>query len=179
MSFQSKHNFNIALVGDCRVGKTTFLRRHRTGEFQREHIPTTESVVSTLKFNTTEGMVTINVLEDKQLSPPIEHSQALIIMFSVDDKSSFLSAKKYYDELKNKYPTSLIVVCGTKRDCVNRQVTTTDAKKFASCNKLQYYDTSAKTCYNIENPFLYIIKRLLMNDTVKFKSYDISAEHDE
>jgi GTPase SAR1 family protein len=100
-------------------------------------------------------------------------------MFSVDDKSSFSSAKKYYDELKNKYPTSLIVVCGTKQDCVNRQVTKTNAKKFADRNTIQYFDTSAKTCYKIEEPFLYIIKRLLMNDTVKFKSYDISAEHDE
>lgn len=95
MSFQSKHNFNISLIGDCGVGKTTFLKRNSTGEFQKEHITTTESMVSTLEFNTNFGIVTINVLDCNEFNS--QYSQALIIMFSVTDKSSFSSVNKYYD----------------------------------------------------------------------------------
>jgi GTP-binding nuclear protein Ran len=49
------------LVGDGGVGKSTFVKRHQTGEFEKGYIPNLEVQVSTLQFETSEGSLKFNI----------------------------------------------------------------------------------------------------------------------
>lgn len=44
--------FKLVLVGDGGVGKTTLVKRHLTGEFEKKYIPTLGVEVHPLKFTT-------------------------------------------------------------------------------------------------------------------------------
>lgn len=45
------------MIGDGGVGKTTFTKRHVTGNFVKPYIPTKGSEVTPIEFNTTHGKI--------------------------------------------------------------------------------------------------------------------------
>jgi GTP-binding nuclear protein Ran len=51
----------MILVGDGGVGKTTFVRRHLTGEFEKRYVATLGVEVHPLKFFTNLGPIQFNV----------------------------------------------------------------------------------------------------------------------
>jgi GTP-binding nuclear protein Ran len=46
----------ILVIGDGGTGKTTFIKRHDTGEFVAKYIPTVGAEVYPIKFFTTRGI---------------------------------------------------------------------------------------------------------------------------
>lgn len=53
--------FKLVLVGDGGVGKTTFVKRHQTGEFEKKYIATVGAEVHQMPFSTTLGEMRFNV----------------------------------------------------------------------------------------------------------------------
>ena len=53
--------FKLVLVGAGGVGKTTFAKRHFTGEFQKKYEPTIGVIVYPLRFPTNYGEIIFNV----------------------------------------------------------------------------------------------------------------------
>jgi len=53
--------FKLVFVGDGGVGKTTFVKRHITGEFERRYIATVGVEVHPMVFYTNHGPVRFNV----------------------------------------------------------------------------------------------------------------------
>ena len=54
-------SFKIVVVGDGGVGKTTYIKRHLTGEFERRYIATIGVEVHPMAFYTNYGPVKFNV----------------------------------------------------------------------------------------------------------------------
>jgi GTP-binding nuclear protein Ran len=54
---QEPPKFKLILVGDGGVGKTTFVKRHRTGEFDKKYVATMGVEVHPLPFYTNLGSV--------------------------------------------------------------------------------------------------------------------------
>lgn len=53
--------FKLVLVGDGGVGKTTFVKRHKTGEFEKQYIATLGVEVHPMPFFTNHGQIKFNV----------------------------------------------------------------------------------------------------------------------
>merc|ERR1712153_211144 len=53
--------FKLVLVGDGGVGKTTFVKRHLTGEFEKKYIATLGVEVHPMPFFTSKGQIKFNV----------------------------------------------------------------------------------------------------------------------
>lgn len=53
--------FKVVLIGDGGVGKTTFIKRHRTGEFERRYIATQGVEVNSITFFTSHGPIKLNL----------------------------------------------------------------------------------------------------------------------
>jgi GTP-binding nuclear protein Ran len=47
----------IVLVGDGGVGKTSFIKRFLTGEFETKYIATQGAVISSAVINTSKGLI--------------------------------------------------------------------------------------------------------------------------
>ncbi|KAM9980849.1 hypothetical protein ACTFIY_003150 [Dictyostelium cf. discoideum] len=56
-----KGPIKLVLVGDSGVGKTTFLKRHIIGEFQKNHIPTNGVELNNLILYTDIGNVNFDI----------------------------------------------------------------------------------------------------------------------
>jgi hypothetical protein len=58
---QEMPTFKLVLVGDGGVGKTTFVKRHLTGEFEKKYVATLGVEVHPLVFHTNRGPLRFNV----------------------------------------------------------------------------------------------------------------------
>jgi GTP-binding nuclear protein Ran len=58
---QEVPEFKLILVGDGGVGKTTFVKRHLTGEFEKKYVATLGVEVHPLLFHTNRGPIKFNV----------------------------------------------------------------------------------------------------------------------
>ncbi len=169
----SKH-YKVVLVGDSKVGKTAFIKRHLTGNFETKFNTTIGVEVHNLRFNTNRGQVVFN-LWDCAGNPKFSGLgdgyyyglDAAIIMFDVTDKRSYRNVEKWYDAIRNISADVPIVICGNKVDEHIHQVKARHIN-FHRKKKLQYYNISARTGYRLDKPFLGLTKKLLKTYDVKF-----------
>ena len=174
----------LALLGDGGVGKTTFVQRFRTSDFERRYRPTPCTEVSPLPFLTNRGRVVFNVWDTSgrvgyrcpaakpmQTAVACADAQAAIIMFDVTSRITYLNVPSWHRDLCAMAPgVSAIgstVLVGNKVDVRERRVM---AKQITFHRKknLQYYDISAKSYFNFEKPFLWIVRKLVGDPNLTF-----------
>lgn len=164
------------LVGDGGVGKTTFVKRHLTGEFERRYIPTLGVEVRTLEFNTNCGRIKFDVwdtagqekfggLRDGYYIA----AQCAIIMFDVTSKVTYRNIPNWHRDLVRIAEGIPIVMCGNKVDVKDRQVKPKQVT-FHRKKCLQYFEISAKSNYHYEMPFLWLARKLVGNPQLQFIS---------
>ena len=168
------YKFKVILLGDGGVGKTTFVKRHMTGEFEKKYVPTMGVEVHPLNFHTNMGRVIFNCWDTagQEKFGGLRDGyyiggDAAIIMFDVTSRITYKNVPHWYKDIIRVCGTIPIVLCGNKVDCKNRKVKPKDIS-FHRRKNLQYYDISAKSNLNFEKPFLYIAKKLSGNSECKF-----------
>lgn len=165
----SSSDLNILLVGDRGVGKSTYIKRHLNGEFEKNYIPTLNTNSTKLAFNTSIGKITFNIWECVEQENIYDYTsiykdaEAAIIMFDVTSRTSYKSFSFWYDSIRKICPRIPVVICGNKVDCRNRKVTPKEIQ-FHLKNPTNYFDLSSKSNYNFEKPFLFIARNIFTNN---------------
>merc|ERR1719326_2042428 len=158
--------FKLVLVGDGGVGKTTFVKRHLTGEFEKQYNATIGVEVRPMPFYTSKGQIKFNVWDtagQEKLGGLRDGyyigGQCGIIMFDVTSRITYQNVPKWYKDLVRVCDNIPICLVGNKVDVKDRKV---KAKQITFHRKknLQYYDVSAKSNYNFEKPFVWLLRRL-------------------
>jgi GTP-binding nuclear protein Ran len=158
--------FKLVLVGDGGTGKTTFVKRHLTGEFEKKYIATLGVEVHPLTFYTNFGTITFNCWDTAGQEKfgglrdgYYIQGQCAIIMFDVTSRVTYKNVPNWHRDLIRVCEGIPIVLCGNKVDVKERKV---KAKTITFHRKknLQYYDISAKSNYNFEKPFLWLARKL-------------------
>jgi len=166
--------FKLVLVGDGGVGKTTFVKRHKTGEFEKKYVATLGVEVHPLVFSTTRGMIRYNVWDTAGQEKfgglrdgYYIQGQCAIIMFDVTSRVTYKNVPNWHRDLVRVCETIPMVLCGNKVDIKDRKV---KAKSiiFHRKKNLQYYDISAKSNYNFEKPFLWLTRKLVGDTNLEF-----------
>jgi len=161
-------------AGRARTGKTTFVKRHLTGEFEKKYLPTVGVSVHPLDFHTncgpirfdcwdTAGQEKFGGLRDGYYI----HGQCAIIMFDVTSRTTYKNVPTWHRDITRVCEDIPIVLCGNKVDVRNRQVRAKSIT-FHRKKNLQYYELSAKSNYNFEKPFLYLARKLSGNAALQF-----------
>lgn len=162
----SNTTFKCLLVGDGAVGKSCFVNRHATGQFERKYLATVGLEVTPLTFTTTKGEVTFNVWDcagQEKYSGLRDgyylQADCAIVMFDVNFRPSYHHVKTWIEDITRVNGAIPIVICGNKCDSRERVVQPDQITIHRQLN-LPYYDISAKTNYNYEKPFTCLLKQL-------------------
>jgi len=166
--------FKLILVGDGGVGKTTFVKRHLTGEFEKKYVATLGVEVHPLPFFTNRGPIKFNVWDTAGQEKfgglrdgYYIQGQCAIIMFDVTSRITYKNVPNWHRDLTRVCENIPIVLVGNKVEIKDRKV---KAKQITFHRKknLQYYDISAKSNYNFEKPFLWLARKLAGDNALHF-----------
>merc|ERR1711962_688312 len=146
MAEQPVVKFKLVLVGDGGTGKTTFVKRHLTGEFEKKYIATLGVEVHPLTFYTNFGQIIFNCWDTAGQEKfgglrdgYYIQGQCAIIMFDVTSRVTYKNVPNWHRDLIRVCEGIPIVLCGNKVDVKERKV---KAKTITFHRKknLQYYD---------------------------------------
>ena len=169
---QEMPEFKLILVGDGGVGKTTFVKRHLTGEFEKKYVATLGVEVHPLVFHTNRGPIKFNVWDTAGQEKfgglrdgYYIQGQCAIIMFDVTSRITYKNVPNWLRDLTRACGKNIpIVLLGyNKVGIKDRNVKVTFHRK----KNLQYYDISAKSSDNLE-AFLWLARKLSGDDQLHF-----------
>ena len=158
--------FKLVLVGDGGTGKTTFVKRHVTGEFERKYVATLGVKVHPLLFHTNFGPLWFDVWDTAGQEKfgglrdgYYVGGKCAIIMFDVTARVTYKNVPQWHRDLVRVCEKIPMVLCGNKVDQKDRKVKPKNID-FHRKKNLQYYDISAKSNYQYEKPFLHLARQL-------------------
>lgn len=180
--------FNLIVCGDSGVGKSAFIQRHATGDFKRVHIPTPAAESTALTFKTSAGKVVVNCWEIPgnpvaAAESKLPRIDAVLIMFDKCNEHTFENVMSYLSAITEKFETKRSgvgsgatqkdiqvpkLLCGNKAEFKpnSGRVKDSQVSKLIQLQKLEYYDISAKSNYNFEKPFVWLLRQLVAEDLV-------------
>lgn len=197
MGDQDMPSFKCVLVGDGGTGKTTFVKRHLTGEFEKRYVATLGVEVHPLVFHTNRGPIRFNVWDTAGQEKfgglrdgYYIQGNCAILMFDVTSRVTYKNVPNWHRDLVRVCENIPIVLCGNKVDIKDRKVKAraivfhrkknlqvclflpyilhNSHKSLLTSISLQYYDISAKSNYNFEKPFLWLARKLIGDPNLEF-----------
>jgi GTP-binding nuclear protein Ran len=166
--------FKVLLVGNGGVGKTTLLKRHKTGEFEKKYVATVGVEVHPLKFYTNNGSVCFNMWDcaGQEKFGGLRDgyyigADAVIFMFDLTRKNTFNNLGTWIRDVKRVCENIPCVVVGNKCDVLDR-IKEEELAMALQGSGLIYYSISTKSNYNFEKPFLYLARTLMKDESLYF-----------
>jgi small GTP-binding protein len=170
-------SFKVVVLGDVGVGKTTLIRRHATGKFDRDISPTVGVDFTSKYYQFRSGfqlMLSIWDVSGGEIYSKVRPmyyggSAGAILVFDLTRPESFSRMKEWFLDLrtnvKDRVPT---VFLGNKRDLIsNRSVSETDAEKLAKVYGSRYFETSAVTGENVDKAFYDLATKIISEKKLK------------
>lgn len=121
--------FKCVLVGDGGTGKTTFVKRHLTGEFEKKYVATLGVEVHPLIFHMNRGPIRFNVWDTAGQEKfgglrdgYYIQGQCAVIMFDVTSRVTYKNVPNWHRDLVRVCENIPIVLCGNKVDIKDRKV---------------------------------------------------------
>ena len=164
---ESANTIKMILVGDGGVGKTTFVKRHLTGEYVKDYNATAGAETHTMSFYTTKGQIDIEVWDTAGQeksgtginSEYYEGADCAIIMFDVTSMITYQNVPKWFKDIVKTCGNIPITLVGNKVDDEDRKLFETDIG-FHKKKGISYFDVSAKDNFNIGMPFVSLLRTL-------------------
>jgi GTP-binding nuclear protein Ran len=167
--------YKLVIVGDGDVGKTTFVRRHLTGEFLEKYVPTLGVDVHPLLFNTNHGQIIFDIWDtagqERFCGLRDGYAVGVDAVMGICDVTSKITGMNlvwWFNEMnKQELPS---VACGNKNDIDSKQHKLSKLFKMKLKQKWgMYFDISAKSNHNFEKPFLYLARKLTGHKDLVFR----------
>jgi Ras-related protein Rab-8A len=161
--------FKLLIIGESGVGKTCLLLQFTEGSFTTNHL-TTIGIDFKIKI--------IN-LEEKQIKLQIwdtagqerfrtitktyyKGAHGIILTYDVTDENSFKNVRNWVKQIEQNAQTNVCkVLVGNKCDREDRKVSYEEGAKLAKEFNMQFFETSAKSNYNVNETFTFLTKEIL------------------
>ena len=173
-----RKKFNISILGETKVGKTSMISVLKGNGFQDLMLSTIgiDSVIDKAEFDGQEYIFKIfdtagqERYEKIVSSTTINVSDGFLMVFSVDNTVTFEKINQWLDFIEEHadIKEKPIVLVGNKVDIDKREVTNEDGINLAKQKGMKYFETSAKTGFGIKEAFHQLYKDI----------YDIYAKND-
>ena len=90
----------------------------------------------------------------------------ILVVYDITDRESFNNLNFWLSEIeKNRNKDVFKLLIGNKIDLESkRKITYDEGKDFASINRMEFFETSAKTAYNVQEAFESLIRNIMSKD---------------
>jgi GTP-binding nuclear protein Ran len=154
---KEQKSYKIVLVGDSGCGKTTYLKRFTSGEYETMHFPTRKIKPQQINIYTNVGPFSLEVLDcpgdflfSKSNAQYYENADIFIIFYVYRE-----TVVKHYHQIKEMCPLASILIYRTKGGDLSVDEET-DCYTISSLNNL-----------NLEKPFLNAIQNIKKDLTIR------------
>ena len=179
--------YRLIFMGDNEVGKTQIINKYNNTIYQKEYFPTycIDFKIKTIQID--GKLINIHCIDTQGSSNFVEvtgtlfiqKSDAFIYVFDITSAESFENLVDYVEKIKLALTDSqkmikekIVYFVGNKYDLINeRQINENEGRLKATKYKAKYIEVSAKTGWNINKLFDYIIQDLIKKDQDSF-SFD-------
>ena len=96
----------------------------------------------------------------------IKETKAILLVYNITDESSFLAVNDWIKEIKKYEVNPIIVLVGQKCDLENRIISEERGRELANELGVEFFEISAKTGYNVEELFKYLIQQCIFSSNV-------------
>lgn len=177
-----KRSIKFTIFGKSNTGKTAFLNRIVNNIFIEEYDSTIENLYKTI-FNFDGEEILIELLDtsgsEKYLIPLlgnwVSFSNFIILIYSIDDRSSFNMINEFYNRINDKYNDALCILVGNKLDLdYKREVIYDEGLKLAESWGCYFIETSCLKDINIKEAFVFIL-----NSALKEEVNEINKSNEE
>lgn len=150
------------------MGKTSLIRRFTENTFEETYIETLGVDFAVKQVRLQNHYVEFKLFdtagEEKfgSLRPfYYRGAQGTIIVFDLTRRRTFDQLNEWLNHVYINCGTISSILVGNKNDLPNREVSLSEAKKFARSKNLSYIETSAKTGDNVEQLFTNLANNIL------------------
>ena len=187
MSFKIKiTKFNVMILGDSQVGKSSMIGNLKGKEFDEVGLSTTgidfindtatfDGKEYTFKIFDTAGQERYKSISTQQ----IKLGDGFVVVYSVDFPNSFIQIKNWIDTIEEEVDITKkpILLVANKVD-LERKISYKEGYEFASNRNIKYIETSAKTGFNIKKAFNEIYTDIynLKKDEIKLTEENIKLK---
>ena len=170
------YRYNIILVGDCSVGKTSIINRFIENRFNR-NLKSTINIEFRIKSIKLDSNTVVDLKiwdtcgEEKfhSITKNFYHeADGIFVVFDLGSSKSFSSIKIYLKDINEvcNINNRSIMIIGNKNDIPNedQKVKDKDIKKILEKNReFKYLDVSARSGNNINDMFVQMTKMIILN----------------
>ncbi|XP_060775584.1 ras and EF-hand domain-containing protein isoform X2 [Neoarius graeffei] len=149
--------YNVVMVGNSNVGKTSFIKRLQSGHFITDYNATigVDTFVQTVTF----GSRTVKLYVWDTAGQERYHSitrqvfhkaQGLLLMYDITSSQSFHAVRAWISQVQEKAsPDVILMLLGNKNDCVNREVQLQEGEDLSKEYNIHFMECSAATGENV------------------------------
>jgi small GTP-binding protein len=148
-----KPMFDVVVIGNLAVGKTSLIRRFMRDTFHDMHVETVGVDFCLLSIVVGGTSYIVRILDTPGAQQfqeftriHLRHANGVILVYSVNDRESFQSLPSWLETIRQANVSHVpLAVVGNKTDC-SRQVSVEEGRQFAQSRpKTRFYETSCLT----------------------------------
>ncbi|XP_062259018.1 uncharacterized protein rab44 isoform X2 [Platichthys flesus] len=176
--------YNVMLVGDSSVGKTSLMQRAQSGKFSFE-IPASIGLDTSLWTVVVDGKPVVLQLWDTagqerfhSITRQVFHkAQAFLLMYDITCSQSFTAISYWADCIQEAAPEDVtILLLGNKSDSGKRQVNTEEGETLAKEYNFEFMECSAATGDNVIHSLETVARMLSEKDDTSEESMVLHKE---
>ncbi|XP_047669376.1 uncharacterized protein rab44 isoform X2 [Tachysurus fulvidraco] len=166
--------YNIVMVGNSSVGKTSFIKRLQSGHFIPDYSSTIG--VDTFVHTVTLGSKTVKLYVWDTAGQERYHSitrqvfhkaQGLLLMYDITSSQSFHAVRAWISQIQeNAHPDVILMLLGNKNDCADREVQLQEGETLSKEYDIHFMECSVATGENVSES-LKTLAWLLMKQRVR------------
>ncbi|XP_016126498.1 uncharacterized protein [Sinocyclocheilus grahami] len=176
--------FNVVMVGNSCVGKTSFIRRFHEDQFTEDYRSTigVDTCIQTvvLPDRTVRLQIWDTAGQERfhSITTQVFHkADGLLLMYEVTCSKSFISVRDWISQAQQRAPNDVIMMLlGNKNDSVKREVQVQEGADLAREYNIHFMECSAATGVNVSESMRTLAEMLVQRKSQKEKHTTLRRE---